>query len=436
MGQFRQNTGGTRGRWFAGALISFSAVVLLIVAGCLLHGILSVLCIPLSMLCFGAGIYFGKGWKRWVECLTVEEALRQDPRPPILYLRPFKADKVRFSSWTQRRLAIAKGLTFFAYILVVGWPIYLILGLYRLLTEASDANPLNARRPSAEQFLVSLLDPLGPVIAIGRPGERTPSVGAARMYLGDEWKDVVHDLLKRSQFILMFAGTTTHFGWELQEVFQNDPFVPIILILPFFRRYRQPEVDRFVNMLETASGLQLSKDLRKTRAAFFPKASEVIEIRDLNTPDERALDELNPFLAPIAQIMELSRPGWTDGYIELARENRGSNKRWMYGGAAALLLAISCSFWAYHWFHQKAQETENAEQFFADVFHNADPCTDPKLAKLIPDPVACFLNVLGDNASGMDICADPNFAQVFPDPDTCHSAARREYFQIFPAENK
>ena len=435
--QFRRNTAGKRGQLFAAAIACFSAALILLVTRLCVHGSPRIYCFLFSVLLLGAGLYFLRMWKRSVESLTVEEALQQDTRPPILYLRPFKADKIRFSSWRQRRVAAAKFLAFVAYILFVGWLVALVLGLYRLMTGQSDVDALASTKPSAEEFLVSLLDPLGPVIAIGRPGEKIPPVGAARMYLGDEWKDVVQDLLKQSQLILMFAGTTNHFGWELQRVFQNDPFVPTILILPFFQRYRQPEVDRFVGMFAEATGLHLSSDLRKTRAVFSSKASEVVEIRDLGTADDRALNDLNPFLGPIAQIMEKTgRLGWTEGYIEEARSGRVSDRRWLYGTAVALVFFSLGSFWIFRRAEQKQREGEIAYQFFADAFQNINPCADPKLAAQVPDPDACTKIILNDIWRKADLCADWRLATIFLDPDSCHFAALRAYRASAVAKRK
>lgn len=435
--RLHRNTAGERRPWFAAAITCFCAAAILITAGIILHGNPRIYCFLLTAPSIGAGLYFVRIWKKWVQSLTVEEALEQDPRPPILYLRPFKADKIRFASWHQRRVAIAKTLAFILYIYLVGWFIVPILGLYRLLTGQNEDNPLDSSKPSAEQFFISLLDPLGPVIAIGRPGERTPPVGAARMYLGDEWKDVVQDLLKKSQLILMFAGTTTHFGWELQKVFRNDPFVPTILILPFFQRYRQSEVDRFVSMFAEATGLQLSSDLRKTRAAYFPTASEVVEIRDLGTADDRALNEMNPFLGPVAQIMErLSRPGWIEAYVEEARSSRVSDRRWMFGTAAVLVLLCLSSFWVFRWIGQKHRETETAYEFFDDFFRGVNPCTDAKFAALVPDSLVCTDEVLSDAFQQKDVCTDPSFAKLFPDPDYCHAAATAVYLRRRPTASQ
>ncbi|MGD0479289.1 MAG: hypothetical protein ABSA42_03905 [Terracidiphilus sp.] len=366
--------------------------------------------LPLGIL----GWYFRKRFTSWNESLTVEEALEQDRRPPILYLRPFKADKIRFSSSRQRIFVVVRQL------------ITVLAGLlFRAWFDATANKSRDSRKKSAEEFLVSLLDPLGPVIAIGRPKEKIRPLGAARMYLGDEWKDVVHEYLKQSQLILMFAGTTTHFAWELQKVIQNERFVPTILILPFFRRYRQSDVDQFVGAFEAATGLHLSKDLRKTRAAFIPRASEIVEIHDLSTPDERVLNEMNPFLGPIAQIMELSHPGWTEEYVELARENHKSNRRWLFAGVAMLLLLLLCSFVPCYAIYKVNREAKIADWFFADLSQGTNPCTDAKLARLIPDVNACTAAVIDDAGKGSSFCSDPRFSKVFPDPDSCRDAAVR-----------
>jgi hypothetical protein len=420
--RFRRDIAGRRGRWFAATLACFSAAAILLTAGFLLRAIPSLCCFLLSVPSTGAGFYCGRIWRKWVKSLTVEEALEQDPRPPIFYLRPFRADKVRFTSWRRRGVVITRRLAFIAYVLVVGWFIALILGLYRHLTAGGkEASPTESGKLSAEQFFVSLLDPLGPVIAIGRPGERTPPVGAARMYLGDEWKDVVQDLLKKSQLILMFAGTTPHFAWELERVFHSDPFVPTILILPFFQRYRQSQVDRFADMFAASTGRSLSSNLRKTRAAYFTKAGEIIEIRDQDTRDERALNELNPFLGPIAQIMELNRPGWTEGYVDFARENHRTNRRWLLGGAIAIILIVLGGISFNRWTHYKAQQTANADQFWADVAQGTAPCFDPKLATVIPNPNVCGNFLIQRTATSAELCFRPDFVKPFHGADACEA---------------
>jgi hypothetical protein len=261
--------------------------------------------------------------RTWWQCnhqSTVEEAIKHDPRPPILYLRPFKADGIRFSSlrvWADRANRFVNSIN-----------------INRMMY--ADEPPASLR--TGEELIVSLIDPLGPVVAVGKPGERVPPVGAARLYLGDEWRDVVRDYMKRSQLVILFAGSTTHFAWEIGQLFRQDPFVPIFLFLPFFKHYRQNEVDRFTAIFHDASGLAIPSDLREARGIYFPNRSTVVPFVDRDDADERLLNGLNPFLGVAAQFMEQTRPGWGQAYIESAKEER--RKSWRLMAVACAILAL------------------------------------------------------------------------------------------------
>ncbi len=276
-----------------------------------------------GVVCIEIAMYFAGSWRRINQQVTAEEAMVGDPRPPILYLRPFKADRIRFSTLQSR-----------------AWRIKRVLDLARGPYFMIHVDPTST--PTGEELFVSLLDPLGPVVAVGKPRERVPPIGAARLYLGDDWRAVVQEYMKRSQLILLFAGTTPHFSWEIAEVFQARPFVPALLFLPFFRKYRQSEVDSFVELFRRETGMTLPSDLRRARAVFFPRSGEMMIFADRNDARERLLDSLNPFLGPVSRYMELTRPEWSAAYVESARENR----RWAWRIIAlfASYLAILIGF--------------------------------------------------------------------------------------------
>jgi hypothetical protein len=47
-----------------------------------------------------------------------------------------------------------------------------------------------------EEQLAMVMNEIGPFIAIGRPGEQWPELGAARMYVGDdEWQATINNLI-------------------------------------------------------------------------------------------------------------------------------------------------------------------------------------------------------------------------------------------------
>lgn len=151
---------------------------------------------------FGVGTmayHTGKG----LGALPAEAVLSSDPRPPILYLRSFLADEPTLQ--TPRSSSSVFGL-----------------GL-EMATE--------------EEQLVEVLKPIGPLVAIGKPGESIAVPGAARLYLSDaEWQSKVLDLMSRAQLVVLRAGPTPGFWWELQTALQTVPPERILLLLLDFDR--------------------------------------------------------------------------------------------------------------------------------------------------------------------------------------------------------
>lgn len=70
-----------------------------------------------------------------------------------------------------------------------------------------------------EEHLAWALKPAGPLVAIGRPGEKLPELGAFRMYVGDEeWQDVVTHWLTRSRLVVLRTGVeSAGFLWEVMH---------------------------------------------------------------------------------------------------------------------------------------------------------------------------------------------------------------------------
>jgi hypothetical protein len=48
---------------------------------------------------------------------------------------------------------------------------------------------------------------IGPFVAIGRPGERLPQLGAIRLYVADpEWQEMVTRLMSEAALVVLRAG--------------------------------------------------------------------------------------------------------------------------------------------------------------------------------------------------------------------------------------
>jgi hypothetical protein len=127
-----------------------------------------------------------------------------DAKPDVLYLRAFEADR-----------------SIFRY---VAWCFFLPRLVSGLITE--------------EEQLRDVLRPFGDLVAIGRPGEKLPTPGAARLYVSDaEWQSVVSDQMRSAALVVIRAGRGKGLLWELKQAFAHlDPTKLLILVLKMKRK--------------------------------------------------------------------------------------------------------------------------------------------------------------------------------------------------------
>ncbi|RKT11498.1 hypothetical protein BX285_5449 [Streptomyces sp. 1114.5] len=120
-------------------------------------------------------------------------ALRLDGRKPVLYLRSFGDDETA--------------------------------------AEVDDAAEINLH--TREEQLAAGLGVVGPVIAVGRPGEFLPHLGASRFYLPpDDWKPTVLRLMELSQLIVLRLGQGDGLWWEVEQVRTTQPAAKLVLLAP------------------------------------------------------------------------------------------------------------------------------------------------------------------------------------------------------------
>lgn len=86
---------------------------------------------------------------------------------------------------------------------------------------------------SREEQLVGALGAFGPVIAVGRPGEPLPHLGAARFYLPfDDWQPGVLRLMELSQLIVLRLGEGEGVWWEVEQARATQPPGKLVLLVP------------------------------------------------------------------------------------------------------------------------------------------------------------------------------------------------------------
>jgi hypothetical protein len=89
------------------------------------------------------------------------------------------------------------------------------------------------RRKRLEETIGAELTRAGPFVAIGKPGETLPQIGAHRLYVDDAgWQKVVMSYITRAEPIILIAGKTTWVQWELANIVALGRMSRLLIVFP------------------------------------------------------------------------------------------------------------------------------------------------------------------------------------------------------------
>lgn len=84
-----------------------------------------------------------------------------------------------------------------------------------------------------ETWIVDALRPIGPVVAVGLPGEQLPHTGAARLYLDHEvWQERVRSLIGRARATVVVVGESEGVWWEIETALRTAAPTRLALVFP------------------------------------------------------------------------------------------------------------------------------------------------------------------------------------------------------------
>ena len=156
-------------------------------------------------------------------------AYKADTRQPVLYLRPFLADEG-------------------------------VRGLTRRMLQGAWR--------SIEEQLAEALGPIGPLVAIGKPGEQLPTPGALRQYFDNTtWQNAVRQLLLKARVIILRPGMSEGLWWELKEAVATKTAERLLILvlkmkqadyLPFSQLVRERLDIRLPNFNEVSRWRRVS----------------------------------------------------------------------------------------------------------------------------------------------------------------------------------
>ncbi len=115
----------------------------------------------------------------------------------------------------------------------------------KVSNRGTASSPVLAPVPRTEEEQIrDAVLPFGPLIAVGRPGEPLPELGAQRGYLRhDSWQGTVLAMMRAAHLVLLSAGLSQGLHWELTQAIANVPPERLVLIIPMdhqeYSQFRQ-----------------------------------------------------------------------------------------------------------------------------------------------------------------------------------------------------
>ena len=150
-----------------------------------------------------------------------------------------------------------------------------------------------------EEVVAEELMQFGPVIAVAKPRRGLPPAGFARLWLDDEWKEVVGELMVEAQLVVIIVGqihgTTDGFGWELQQLLRNVRPDRVVFVVPPVKPWGDKSEDYWKAFRRQSEGkLDMEVDHSTPLLTFLPNGKlKALGGRRLNDADYRkALGEL------------------------------------------------------------------------------------------------------------------------------------------------
>jgi hypothetical protein len=84
-----------------------------------------------------------------------------------------------------------------------------------------------------EESIADQLRPFGPLVAIGKPGETLPQLGASRNYYsGSEWQAAALELMREAVLIVVIAGLSPGLRWELEALAHAGHQSKLLVLMP------------------------------------------------------------------------------------------------------------------------------------------------------------------------------------------------------------
>jgi hypothetical protein len=179
-----------------------------------------------------------------------------------------------------------------------------------------------------EESFERALRPVGPLVAIGRPGSSVSELGSGRFYVPDHaWRDAINFIRQRAVTVLFVVGRTEGLWWEIETSLREVAPERLLFFFPFVEQrhrrrsiwhrylhcspsripfssaaYRRMEAER------QARYLAFKERVQANLAAPLPDDLGEAQFLDFKaTGDARLLKTIRPWWAPLAFYLPSAR---------------------------------------------------------------------------------------------------------------------------------
>lgn len=189
----------------------------------------------------------------------------------------------------------------------------------RSFLDRYSGNDILAQSESDENMIFPVLNEVGPLIALGQPGETLPPLGATRLYLDKDrdWQATVTDYISRSRLVVISPGYSDGVIWETSKAFQLGQHEKVIISLISFwseMEYSKNhnEYQRFIEAIGINTNLELPKGIDGSLFVYFDAGRNARIVK-------ADASMTSPWLAAVAVRKVLTRslllilgvvPGW------------------------------------------------------------------------------------------------------------------------------
>lgn len=163
-----------------------------------------------------------------------------DHRPPIIYLRAFRTDNRLWNKFVSG-----------------------------MMPRIGDVGPVE----TGEASLARVLQQLGPMIAVLKPGEWLPSFGITKIHSNfDDWQEAVSDLIAKAQLVVIRIGSSPGLLWEAEHVLGKLNPAKVVLYHPSQMAtslQRNIDYESFCEHMRKTTTIELPKTLNNIEMVGF-----------------------------------------------------------------------------------------------------------------------------------------------------------------------